>query len=106
MGRTYPQLRSGGTRLSLTLGNIRSIQVTLTGFVTKPGTYILPSLANVFNALYAAGGPSAKGTYRNIQLIRNNQVIETIDTYDFLTRGLQPGNVRLEEGDVIHVPVF
>ncbi len=106
MGGTYPQLRSGGTRLSLTLGNIRSIQVTLTGFVTKPGTYTLPSLANVFNALYAAGGPSAKGTYRNIQLIRNNQVIETIDTYDFLTKGLQPGNVRLEEGDVIHVPVF
>ncbi|MEC3880150.1 SLBB domain-containing protein [Parapedobacter sp. 10938] len=106
MGGTYPQLRSGSTRLSLTLGNIRSIQVTLTGFVTKPGTYTLPSLANVFNALYAAGGPSRKGTYRNIQLIRNNQVIETIDTYDFLTRGVQPGNVRLEEGDVIHVPVF
>lgn len=106
MGGTYPQLRSGSTRLSLTLGNIRSIKVTLTGFVTRPGTYTLPSLANVFNALYAAGGPSAKGTYRNIQLIRNNQVIETIDTYDFLTKGIQPGNVRLEEGDVIHIPVF
>src|SRR5690606_30282688 len=77
-----------------------------TGFVTRPGTYTLPSLANVFNALYAAGGPSRKGTYRNIQLIRNNQVIETIDAYDFLTKGIQPGNVRLEEGDVIHIPVF
>src|SRR5690606_30094366 len=77
-----------------------------TGFVTRPGTYTLPSLANVFNALYAAGGPSRKGTYRNIQLIRNNQVIETIDTYNFLTRGLQPDNVRLEDGDVIHIPVF
>lgn len=106
MGSTYPQLSSGRTQLSLTLGNIRSIKVTLTGFVTKPGTYTLPSLANVFNALYAAGGPSRKGTYRNIQLIRNNQVIETIDTYDFLTKGLQPGNVRLEDGDVIHIPVF
>lgn len=106
MGGTYPRLRSGNTRLSLTLGNIRSIKVTLTGFVTKPGTYTLPSLANVFNALYAAGGPSRKGTYRNIQLIRNNEVIETIDAYDFLTKGTQPGNVRLEEGDVIHIPVF
>lgn len=106
MASTYPQLRSGRTRLSLTLGDIRSIKVTLTGFVTRPGTYTLPSLANVFNALYAAGGPSAKGTYRNIQLIRNNEVIETIDAYDFLTRGVQPGNVRLESGDVIHIPVF
>src|SRR5690606_30375339 len=77
-----------------------------TGFVTRPGTYTLPSLANVFNALYAAGGPSRKGTYRNIQLVRNNQVIETIDAYDFLTKGIQPGNVRLEDQDVIHIPVF
>lgn len=106
MGSTYPQLRTGRTRLSLTLGNIRSIKVTLTGFVTRPGTYTLPSLATVFNALYAAGGPSNKGTYRNIQLIRNNEVIETVDTYDFLTNGIQRGNVRLEDGDVIHVPVF
>lgn len=106
MQSTYPQLRSGGTRLSLTLGNIRSIKVTLTGYVTRPGTYTLPSLANVFHALYASGGPSEKGTYRNIQLIRNNQVIQTIDAYDFLTKGVQPGNVRLEDGDVIHIPVF
>lgn len=103
---TYPQLRSGRTRMSLTLGNIRSIQVTLTGFVTRPGTYTLPSLANVFHALYAAGGPSEKGSYRAIQLIRNNQVVHTIDTYDFLTKGVQTDNVRLEEGDVIHIPVF
>jgi len=106
MQGTYPQLRSGNTRLSVTLGNIRSIKVTLTGFVTRPGTYTLPSLANVFHALYASGGPSDKGTYRNIQLVRNNQVIHTIDAYDFLTKGIQPGNVRLEDGDVIHIPVF
>ncbi|GGC38978.1 capsule polysaccharide transporter [Parapedobacter defluvii] len=106
MQSTYPQLRSGSTRLSLTLGNIRSIKVTLTGYVTRPGTYTLPSLANVFHALYASGGPAEKGTYRNIQLIRNNQVIQTIDAYDFLTKGVQPGNVRLEDGDVIHIPVF
>ncbi|MBK1438374.1 SLBB domain-containing protein [Parapedobacter sp. ISTM3] len=106
MQPTYPQLGSGRTRLSLTLGNIRSIKVTLTGYVTRPGTYTLPSLANVFHALYASGGPSDKGTYRGIQLIRNNRVIETIDTYDFLTKGIQPGNVRLEDGDVIHIPVF
>ncbi len=106
MQSTYPQLRSGRTRLSLTLGNIRSIKVTLTGYVTRPGTYTLPSLANVFHALYASGGPSEKGTYRNIQLIRNNQVIHTIDAYDFLTKGIQPGNVRLQDDDVIHIPVF
>lgn len=102
----YSRLRTGETRLSLTLGNIRSIKVTLTGYVTRPGTYTLPSLANVFHALYASGGPSDKGTYREIQVIRNNQVIHTVDAYDFLTRGIQPGNVRLQDDDVIHIPVF
>lgn len=106
MLRTYPSLRSGNTRLTITLGNIRSIKVTLTGQVTRPGTYTLPSVSNAFHALYAAGGPSGKGTYRNIQLIRNNKVIQTIDTYDFLTKGIQTGNVRLEDQDVIHIPVF
>ncbi|WP_066754436.1 polysaccharide biosynthesis/export family protein [Sphingobacterium populi] len=67
---TYPSLRSGRTNLSLSLGNIRSIKIILTGFVTQPGTYTLPSVASVFNALYAAGGPSDKGTFRNIQIIR------------------------------------
>src|SRR5690606_13204560 len=75
MTATYPQLQSGRRQLSVTLGNIRSIKVTLTGDVTRPGTYTLPSLANVFHALYASGGPSEQGTYRTIQLIRNNQVV-------------------------------
>src|SRR5690606_7331796 len=71
---TYPSLRSGRTQVSVNLGNIRSIQVTLLGEVTKPGSYTLPSLATVFNALYASGGPNKNGSFRTIQVIRNNQV--------------------------------
>src|SRR5690606_25937267 len=63
---TYPAIRSGRTQVSVTIGNIRTIRVTLTGAVTKPGTYSLPSLATVFNALYASGGPNKNGTYRQI----------------------------------------
>jgi protein involved in polysaccharide export with SLBB domain len=78
----------------------------LTGEVVKPGTYTLPSLATVFNALYASGGPSENGSFRRIQVIRNNRVVSTIDTYDFLVNGLQKGNIRLQDQDVIHIPVF
>lgn len=106
LSSTYPALRTGGTQLDLNLGNIRSIKVTLTGFVTQPGTYTLPSVATVFNALYAAGGPSDQGSFRDIQIIRNNVVIGHIDTYDFLVNGTQSGNVRLEDQDVIHIPVY
>ncbi len=58
MSKTYPSLSSGRTNLAINLGNIRSIKVIMTGYVTKPGTYTLPSLATVYNALYASGGPA------------------------------------------------
>lgn len=103
---TYPAIRSGNTQVDVNIGNIRSIRITLTGAVTKPGTYTLPSLATVFNALYASGGPSEKGTYRQIQVVRNNQVVTTIDLYDFLANGIQRGNIRLQDQDIIHIPVY
>jgi protein involved in polysaccharide export with SLBB domain len=106
MAKTYPALRSGRSNIAVNLGNIRGIKVVLTGEVVKPGTYTLPSLATVFNALYASGGPSQNGSFRKIQLIRNNRVVSTIDTYDFLVNGLQKGNIRLQDQDVIHIPVY
>ncbi|WP_166332565.1 SLBB domain-containing protein [Sphingobacterium chungjuense] len=106
LAQTYTSIRSGRTQVNLNLGNIRSIKITLTGFVTQPGTYTLPSVATVFNALYAAGGPSDKGTFRNIQVIRNNRILGNIDAYDFLVNGIQSGNIRLEDQDVIHIPVY
>ncbi|MCG2616064.1 SLBB domain-containing protein [Terrimonas sp. NA20] len=102
--RYYPGLSSGQTKMQLTLGNIRSIRVILIGAIKRPGTYSLPSLVTLFNALYASGGPAENGSFRNIELIRNNQVIQTADLYDFLVRGNQLTNVRLEDNDVIRVP--
>ena len=102
--RYYPGLGSGQTKLQLSLGNIRSIRVILIGAIKKPGTYTLPSLTTVFNALYVSGGPVDNGSFRRIELIRNNKVIQTADLYDFLINGTQLTNVRLEDNDVIRVP--
>lgn len=100
----YPGLSSGATKLNLALGNIRSIRVILIGAITRPGTYTLPSLASLFNALYVSGGPAENGSLRNIELIRGNKVIEKADLYDFLVKGDLSGNVHLEDNDVIRVP--
>ncbi|MET0462113.1 MAG: SLBB domain-containing protein [Chitinophagaceae bacterium] len=102
--RYYPGLSSGETKIQLTLGNIRSIRVIIIGAIKRPGTYSLPSLATLFNALYASGGPAENGSFRNIELIRNDKVIQTADLYDFLVRGIQFSNIRLEDNDVIRVP--
>lgn len=106
MSKTYPALRSGRTNVAINLGNIRSIKVTVLGEVVKPGSYTLPSLVTVFNALYASGGPNTNGSFRKIQVIRNNRVVSTIDVYDFLLRGIQTNNIRLQDQDVINVPVY
>lgn len=106
MSSTYPALRSGRTSVAVNLGNIRSIKVTITGQVVKAGTYTISSLSTVYNALGASGGPSKNGSYRNIQVIRNNKVVSTIDVYDFLLGGIQKDNIRLQDQDVIYIPVF
>lgn len=90
----------------VSLGNIRSIHVTMVGNVSLPGTYTLPSLATVFNALYACGGPSFNGSFRAIEVIRNNVVIKKLDVYDFLLKGSQKDNIRLEDQDIIRVPPY
>lgn len=94
-----------GTFLSVSLGNIRSINITVIGGA-KPGNYTLSSLSTVFNSLYVCGGPGAINTYRNIELLRGGKLYQKIDMYQFLTRGNQKGNVLLQEGDVINFPVY
>ncbi len=106
MNSTYPALRTGRTSLSINLGNIRSIKVTITGQVVKSGSYTLSSLSTVYNALSASGGPSRNGTFRNIQVIRNNSIIARIDVYDYILKGIKKNDIRLQDQDVIHIPVY
>ncbi len=74
LSTVYSGLRNGSTNLNIAVGsNLRSIKVILTGEIVKPGTYTLPSLANVFNALYSSGGPTDNGSFRSIELIRGRQ---------------------------------
>ena len=106
MASVYSGLNSGNTKLSINIGNIRSIKVIVTGEVTKPGTYTLPSLATVFNALYSSGGPSENGSFRNIEIIRAGKKIAILDIYDFLLKGELKNNVRLQDQDIIRIPTY
>jgi protein involved in polysaccharide export with SLBB domain len=106
LAATYPGIRSGRTSVSIGIGNIRSIKVTLLGEVVKPGSYTLPSLATVFNALYVSGGPNENGSFREIEVIRGNRIVGKLDVYDFLLKGFQTNNVRLQDNDIIRVPTY
>ncbi len=95
-----------GSSAIITLGNVRSIKITMVGEVENPGTYTVSSLATVFNALYLAGGPNSNGSYRSIRVIRNNKVVRTLDLYDFLLKADQKDNIQLKDQDIIRVGDF
>ncbi|MEP6514103.1 MAG: SLBB domain-containing protein, partial [Parafilimonas sp.] len=101
----YSSLRNNASKLSVNVGNIKSISVTIIGS-NLPGNYTLPSLATAFNALFSAGGPSKFGTFRQIELVRNNQPYKKIDLYRFLVNGDQSDNVTLRNNDVIRIPSY
>jgi protein involved in polysaccharide export with SLBB domain len=79
------------------------VRVYVTGFVERPGAYSVNSLSTVAQALLRAGGPTAAGSFRQIQLRRGAQPPVTFDLYDFLLAGDRAGDRLLQAGDVIHV---
>lgn len=101
----FAGLSNGSLRLDLTLSKVKTISVIVVGEIEAPGTYSVSSLATVLNLLYASGGPNLNGSFRNIQLLRNNKVIQTIDLYDFLQKGSLIGNQALQDRDVIFIPI-
>src|SRR5699024_2934842 len=94
------------TYMQLSLGQIRSIKVNIIGEVNTPCTYTLSSLSTVFNALYAAGGPSTTGSFREIKVIRNNETVATFDLYDMMVYGNQASNIRLRSQDIIKIAPY
>jgi protein involved in polysaccharide export with SLBB domain len=98
-----PSSGSPTTFAEISLGRIRTITVNVTGEVQNPGSYSVSSLATIFNALYATGGPNSIGSYRNIRLIRNNQILTTLDLYDYLINGDQTNNLVLKDQDIIQI---
>lgn len=91
------------TYMQLSLGQIRSINVSVIGEVRRPGSYTLPSLATVFNALYSTGGPTVFGSFRDIEIIRGDSIAATFDLYDLLVNGDQSDNIRLRSQDIIKI---
>ena len=101
MGQYYQ-----GSQIEMTLGQTRSITVSVMGEVKVPGTYTMSAFATVYNALYMAGGPNDIGTLRNVRVFRNGRQITTVDVYDFLLNGKLSGDVRLEDNDIVTVAPY
>ncbi|MFB6286751.1 MAG: SLBB domain-containing protein [Candidatus Bipolaricaulia bacterium] len=90
--------------MDLTLTRVRPTQVFVLGEVAQPGGYVVSGYSTVFNALYSVGGPLQRGSLRNIQVVRDGEVVETVDMYNYLLQGYSPDPVQLQSNDYVFVP--
>jgi protein involved in polysaccharide export with SLBB domain len=107
LGRVYSGVRPGPdarTQFQISVSRVRVNQVFVTGEVARPGAYAVSALGTVMNALYQAGGPTERGNFRAVRVMRTGQLVQTLDLYDYLLSGNTRGDVRLEQGDVVFVP--
>lgn len=101
--KIYPGIANGSVSVQISVGQIRSIRVTLIGEIKRPGNYDISALSTLMNALYASGGPNDIGSFRNIELVRNGKSIAIFDLYDFLLKSDLTKNLLLQDGDVIRI---
>ncbi|WP_420146418.1 SLBB domain-containing protein [Sphingobium sp.] len=89
--------------LQISIARLKGLTVYVTGFAERPGAYTVNSLSTLVNAVLAAGGPGAGGSFRSIQLRRGGKLVSDFDLYDLLLRGDKGGDAALQNGDVIHI---
>ena len=107
LGRVYSGVRKGPnarTRFQLSITRLRTIQVYVTGEVQRPGAYQVSAGGSVLGALYAAGGPTERGSMRRVEVKRGAKSLGTIDLYDYLLRGENTTSIAPASGDVLFVP--
>ena len=98
--------RYSSSKLSLTVGQTRTITVNVMGEVRAPGTYTVSAFATVFHALYMAGGIGSLGSLRSIKVFRQGRQITSVDVYEYIMNGRLAGNVHLQDNDVIVVSPY
>ena len=93
------------SNLLLEVGQLKSINIYFTGQVSNPGVHLIHPFSDLFSALVQAGGINQNGSLRNIKVLRNNKVIKSVDFYSFFLQGANNfDNLKLIDGDIIHVP--
>lgn len=96
---------NGESNLVLEVGQLKSINIYFTGQVSKPGIHLIHPFSDLFSALVQAGGINSNGSLRNIKVFRNGKEIKSVDFYSFFLQGANNfNNLKLIDGDIIHVP--
>ena len=106
-GRFYSTIKDKipTTFMNVSLGQMRSLNISFVGEISKPGVYTVHPFSTVITALSQVGGVENSGSLRNIQIKRDGKTFTKFDFYDYLLDGNVPENIQLKDRDVIFVPV-
>jgi protein involved in polysaccharide export with SLBB domain len=107
LSRIYSTLKDedNPSQLMLSLGKLKSINIYFSGHIENPGINLVHPFSDIFSAIVQAGGINDKGSLREVQLIRNDQLLTTVDFYSFFMDGKNTfSNIKLIDGDIIHIP--
>ncbi len=97
--------RLSGYEISVVPIKARKNTIFVVGEVSNPGAYEIDGAATALSALFVSGGPTRQGSMRKIEVRRGKKIVGSFDLYDFLTRGDRSGDVLLEQGDTVFVPL-
>ena len=105
-GQIYSTLRGDDpkTYINVALGRLKSINVTFVGEVLLPGIHAIHPFSFITSGLIQVNGVQYRGSLRNIHIIRNEEIVATLDFYEYLLRGKTADNIRLLDGDIVFVP--
>jgi len=99
-----PRDQKPSTFIDISLGKLRPLRIHVLGEVKQPGAYTVSPGATLFSALYYFNGPTKLGSLREIQLIRGDKHVASIDFYDYLLTGKKIEDINLQVDDVIFIP--
>ncbi len=91
--------------MDLTISKLRPKRIFVIGEIRKPGGYTVHSYSTIFNSLYSVGGPTIRGSLRDVRVLRNNKIVHRIDLYDYFTGSESTNDIRIQTNDQIFVPI-
>lgn len=91
-------------QIAVTIATARTLSVNIYGEVAVQGGFTMSALNTAFNALVAAGGPTAIGSLRNVQRSRGGKT-DRLDFYTYMTDPSSNVRYDLQNNDILFVPV-
>ena len=92
-----------GVSAYISLLKTKGIQVYSVGSIRSPGSFTIAAGSSALNLLVASGGLNSYSSLRDISIVRDDKIVQSIDLYDLLIKGRSSEYDSLMDGDTVLV---